>query len=65
MKDWFDTSADPEIARQVAEATAEAQKEVPAANEPSAPPERDRSQPVGIEAAPPHGVHPHPNGRQG
>jgi regulator of protease activity HflC (stomatin/prohibitin superfamily) len=62
VKDWFDTSTDPEIARQVAEATAAAQKEVPAANEPSAPPERDR---VGIEAAPPPGVHPHPNGQQG
>ncbi|GAA1378777.1 SPFH domain-containing protein [Pseudonocardia kongjuensis] len=29
LKDWFDTSTDPEIARQVAEATAAAQKEVP------------------------------------
>ena len=29
VEDWFDTSTDPEIARQVAEATAAAQKEVP------------------------------------
>jgi len=64
VKDWFDTSTDPEIARQVAEATAAAQKEVPAANEPSEPPaDRGRTQPVGIEAAPPPGVHPHQNGQ--
>jgi regulator of protease activity HflC (stomatin/prohibitin superfamily) len=64
VKDWFDTSTDPEIARQVAEATAAAQKEVPAANEPSAPVHRDRAEPAGIEAAPPAGLHPHPNGQQ-
>ena len=66
VKGWFDTSTDPEIARQVAEATAAAQREVPAANEPSEPPEdKGRSRPVGIEAAPPPGVHPHTNGRDG
>jgi hypothetical protein len=66
VKDWFDTSTDPEIARQVAEATAAAQKEVPAANEPSEPiQDRGRTQPVGIEAAPAPGVHPHPNGQNG
>ncbi len=66
VKDWFDTSTDPEIARQVAEATAAAQKEVPLANESSPrPADRDRTEPVGIEAAPPPGVHPHANGRNG
>ena len=33
LADWFDTSTDPEIARQVAEATAAAQKEVPPVGE--------------------------------
>ena len=66
VKDWFDTSTDPEIARQVAEATAAAQKEVPAANEPSEPVrDRDVTAPVSLPSAPPPGVHPHPNGQQG
>lgn len=33
LEDWFDVSTDPEIARQVAEATAAAQAEVPAVGE--------------------------------
>ncbi|MBC3192138.1 SPFH/Band 7/PHB domain protein [Pseudonocardia sp. C8] len=33
LEDWFDVSTDPEIARQVAEATAAAQKEVPPVGE--------------------------------
>ncbi|MEV1290781.1 SPFH domain-containing protein [Pseudonocardia sp. NPDC049635] len=33
LENWFDTSTDPEIARQVAEATAAAQKEVPPVGE--------------------------------
>ncbi|MFP5021305.1 SPFH domain-containing protein [Pseudonocardia phyllosphaerae] len=35
IKEWFDTSTDPEIARQVAEATAAAQAEVPPVGEQS------------------------------
>ena len=37
IKDWFDTSSDPEIARQVADATAQARQEVPAFGEMPAP----------------------------
>ncbi|SFO08958.1 Regulator of protease activity HflC, stomatin/prohibitin superfamily [Pseudonocardia ammonioxydans] len=66
VEDWFDTSTDPEIARQVAEATAAAQAEVP--------PVGDRTpaagngggvSPAQLEASPevPGGVT-HPNGTQ-
>ncbi|NMH92186.1 SPFH/Band 7/PHB domain protein [Pseudonocardia bannensis] len=36
IKDWFDTSSDPEIARQVADAEAQARQEIPALGEPPA-----------------------------
>ncbi|GAA4679597.1 SPFH domain-containing protein [Pseudonocardia yuanmonensis] len=37
VRDWFDTTGDPEIARQVAAATAEATQEVPPIGEPARP----------------------------
>ncbi|MEJ8280683.1 SPFH domain-containing protein [Pseudonocardia spirodelae] len=65
VKDWFDTSTDPEIARQVAEATAAAQKEVPpvgerpAVNGDAAPQQLETSRQV-----PGLGTTPQPNGQE-
>ncbi|MEU7816530.1 SPFH domain-containing protein [Pseudonocardia sp. NPDC049154] len=49
VKDWFDTTGDPEIARQVAAATAEATQHVPAIGE-EAPPA------LGTGELPPNGI---------
>ena len=42
IKDWFDTSSDPEIARVVADAEAEARAEIPPPFPPSRRPPRPR-----------------------
>ncbi|GAA2859723.1 SPFH domain-containing protein [Pseudonocardia halophobica] len=49
VKDWFDTTGDPEIARQVAAATAEATQHVPAIGEEARPA-------LGTGGLPPNGV---------
>ncbi|WP_308258973.1 SPFH domain-containing protein [Pseudonocardia sp. H11422] len=53
IKDWFDTSSDPEIARQVADAEAQARQEIPAlGSEPPpviAPPRTSRPAPQGAD----------------
>ncbi len=52
VKDWFDVSTDPEIARQVAEATRAAQKEVPPVGSDVPPiPRADSEEPRGIESS--------------
>jgi regulator of protease activity HflC (stomatin/prohibitin superfamily) len=60
VRGWFDTSGDPEIARQVAAATAQANQEVPAIGE-EAPKQVGRASDrlgigAGDEATPPNGV---------
>ncbi|OLL72182.1 putative stomatin/prohibitin-family membrane protease subunit YbbK [Pseudonocardia sp. Ae168_Ps1] len=71
VEDWFDTSTDPEIARQVAEATAAAQAEVPPVGDrPASGGDGGGSSPSQIEASrqvpglstTPGDVQPHPNG---
>jgi regulator of protease activity HflC (stomatin/prohibitin superfamily) len=55
MKHWFDTSTDPEIAKVVADAEAEARKEVPALGAaPAAVPQPAAQQPSQPAAVPPH-----------
>ncbi|GEL16714.1 SPFH domain-containing protein [Pseudonocardia asaccharolytica] len=54
IRDWFDTSSDPEIARQVADATAEARQQLPALG-------AERSAvPPGLAQRPPHAPEPAP-----
>ncbi|WP_219419144.1 SPFH domain-containing protein [Pseudonocardia nigra] len=79
IKDWFDTSTDPEIARVVADAEAQARKEVPSLGTPGADPlganaqapaggngpaQRGGAEPKGLPAAPPPGLQNGPAGRQ-
>ncbi|GAA1831522.1 SPFH domain-containing protein [Pseudonocardia ailaonensis] len=60
VRGWFDTSGDPEIARQVAAATAQANQEVPAIGEEAPKQVGPASDRLGIgaadEATPPNGV---------
>lgn len=66
IKDWFDTSSDPEIARQVADATALARQQVPAVGEMPAPaalsraPRGGRAADGGTQAPLPESVLPTP-----
>ncbi|HEY0813044.1 MAG TPA: SPFH domain-containing protein [Pseudonocardia sp.] len=53
VKDWFDTSPDPEIARVVADAQAQARAEVPAARTPTARTPHAASEPPHSPARPP------------